>query len=118
MIFPSRINSNQHPVPCRLFVDGSLLVLTSDMADKDSLTIKYLCDRGTSTRFLTLIIYTRVSICLVPRSGRVLTNIFQLQNSLAVVIENQVLITMKRTYQLYGSFAQSDKVGQEDGENC
>ena len=66
------------------------------MADKDSLTIKYLCDRGTSTRFSTLTIYTRVSICLVPRSGRVLTNIFQLQNSLAVVIENQVLITLKR----------------------
>ena len=95
MFFQSRINSNQHPAPCRLLVEASLLVLTSDMADNDSLTVKYLCDRGTSTRSWTITICS--CIRLIPRSGRVLTSIFQLQNSLAVVLENQVLIIIKRT---------------------
>ena len=74
------------------------MVLTSDMADKDSLTIKYLCDRGTSTRLsLTQILFTCVSFHLIPRSSRVLTSLFQLQNSLAVVLENQVLMIIQRT---------------------
>ena len=65
--------------------------------------------------------FSYINICscgihLVPRSSRVLTNIFQLQNSLAIVLENQVWYPPKEGKRSF--LAPSDETRKEARQNC